>query len=778
MRFGLAFLSSVSIRRRLSYLPKLFLALYLFLVLCFVSTHSLEAEEKKGLGLIPLTQEHLDHIENNWPKVVQVKPNKIGAKRIEEHLNKQGKPFRNVFVATSIEEEIITDRTFNKNESFKHQLRANDTLPLPRYVNNTTRPSFPPIGDQGNQGSCVAWASTYYQATHEIGLLNGYNNKTSNEHILSPKWTYNILNNGEDGGLIILDAYSLLSKNGAASLANLPYDGDYLAWDMNPHDWVAAISNRTTEANTVKGLGGSDPQNLQVIKQLLNNGHVLTIGTYVSSWVFTKVKKDPANPNDPFVGQAAVSWMDGSDGGHCMTIVGYNDDIWIDINNNGKIDKGEKGAFLIANSWGSNWGNNGLIWVSYDAFLAVSAVPGGPKDGRVALADAMNSLAVNVVPKAANYQPSLIAQFTLTQSARDEIALSAGLSDTTTTTPEQRFFSGALVYQGGNYRFDGTVADAPEPGTFALDLTDLVSTVEGANALKRFYLLLRDSGAQNPTTLTSFSLIDTIHNKQLTHNKTPITFADQFVQPYIEYNFYDQSPLDNVPPVVNITSPTSGKVLGGAVEVVVNATDDVGVDRVELYIDSVLYATDTTSPYLFTIDSTQLSDGDHLISAVAYDVSNNAARSDISITVDNSAIKTELFINAGGDDITFQGVKWKKDNGFTKSGVTSSKLNFANPVYNTERIGNFSYNLPVKNGSYKVTLKFAETVHKKSKKRVFGVRLNGKMVIPKLDLYKAAGFGKPYDLTFPVNVTNQNINIDFISIVNAAKVNAIQIVQQ
>ena len=37
---------------------------------------------------------------------------------------------------------------------------------------------------------------------------------------------------------------------------------------------------------------------------------------------------------------------------HAMTIVGYDDNIG-------------DGAFLVVNSWGSNWGKNGKFWIKY-----------------------------------------------------------------------------------------------------------------------------------------------------------------------------------------------------------------------------------------------------------------------------------------------------------------------------------------------------------------------------------------------------------------------------
>ena len=52
-------------------------------------------------------------------------------------------------------------------------------------------------------------------------------------------------------------------------------------------------------------------------------------------------------------------------GGHSVLIVGYNDDVQI-MN---QIDKNlTKGAFLIQNSWGKSWGDNGYGWLPYQYF--------------------------------------------------------------------------------------------------------------------------------------------------------------------------------------------------------------------------------------------------------------------------------------------------------------------------------------------------------------------------------------------------------------------------
>ncbi len=636
------------------------LAGMLLLALCFSSNLSAQADEH-GCGLPHLTQAEFDHIESYWPKIAAVRTNKIGAARIQQHLKAQGLDGDHISYVHSHQEEFIFHKkspvpkipqlqasndfclSFNManpqhDSAFANLQASSGDAPLPRFVDNSTRPSFPPIGNQGRESSCVAWASTYYQATHEIGMLNGINNKSSFNGVLSPKWTYNILNGGADGGLNVLDAYQLLTQNGAASMIRFPYDGNYLSWDLNVQDWIAAISCRTSPPQVISGLGGSQPQNLQLIKQMLNNGHILTFGTYIESWVFTKVKQEPSYPNNPFVGQLAASWVNGNAGPHLMTIVGYNDDIWIDVNGNGSVDRGEKGAFLIANSWSTNWGNKGFVWIAYDAFRASSAVPKGPGQGRVAAGAVLNSYVVSIVPKAHNYAPKLIAEFSLTQAARNQIAVSGGVSTSNQTTPSQTFDSYAINYQGGAFGFNGGEPLATT-ATFALDLTDLLTA--GGAASQRFYLLLSDSQAGNPTTLASYALFDPVRNNQTSCHQAPLVCDNNKVAPYIDFNMVSSHPNDITPPQVSITSPVNGAVVQGSIDVTIMATDNVGVARVELFVDSVLYATDTTAPYLIALDTTKLTNGSHTLTAIAYDTSNNSANTTSILNIQNpTAAKT------------------------------------------------------------------------------------------------------------------------------------------
>jgi M6 family metalloprotease-like protein len=92
---------------------------------------------------------------------------------------------------------------------------------------------------------------------------------------------------------------------------------------------------------------------------------------------------------------------------------------------------------------------------------------------------------------------------------------------------------------------------------------------------------------------------------------------------------------NDLPPTCEILNPTFGQSIYGTVQVDVSATDDIGVTRVEFYVDQTLRETRTAAPYSFTLDTTALYNGTHGLMAVAYDRLVQKASSSVSIIVDN-----------------------------------------------------------------------------------------------------------------------------------------------
>lgn len=65
------------------------------------------------------------------------------------------------------------------------------------------------------------------------------------------------------------------------------------------------------------------------------------------------------------------------------------------------------------------------------------------------------------------------------------------------------------------------------------------------------------------------------------------------------------------------------------------AVDNVGVQRVEFYIDGKLKATITALPYNYSWQSKSAKNGSHTILVIAYDNAGNSAQTSITITVHN-----------------------------------------------------------------------------------------------------------------------------------------------
>ena len=199
-----------------------------------------------------------------------------------------------------------------------------------------------------------------------------------------------IANGNGGGGSSISNIEHLLQYQGAVSWQDMPYqssnyDKVYTIEDDEGPDALrnalkTRLSSLTTKnissytssnSNYAPKITTPDDSDLNEIKDLLaNQGKVLTITTNDPNVYDFKTAT-----NGDKVWYRSIT-TDASSGYHAMVVVGYNDTISCDINGNGSIEDAEKGAFKVANSWGSNWGNDGYIWVMYDALNRSTAVSG------------------------------------------------------------------------------------------------------------------------------------------------------------------------------------------------------------------------------------------------------------------------------------------------------------------------------------------------------------------------------------------------------------------
>ena len=253
---------------------------------------------------------------------------------------------------------------------------------LPESVDNSQSPYFPKIESQGSVGACTSWAHVYYSFTYAMNKSRGI--VTTPENTYSPQWSFNLTSNGDGDGSTAADIEYFLEKQGAVPLSMVPYTEDFVTWSTDPDVWRESINNRLTDTIKYKNFGtkvtlvtSPDDTDILDVKTALANGELLTFSTHINSWVATKLTTHKDAPeNDKYVDEEVVTHQEGAEGGHAMTIVGYNDNIWTDINKNGNVDKGEMGAFKIANSWGDDYANDGFMWMAYDALNITTCVEG------------------------------------------------------------------------------------------------------------------------------------------------------------------------------------------------------------------------------------------------------------------------------------------------------------------------------------------------------------------------------------------------------------------
>jgi subtilisin family serine protease len=110
---------------------------------------------------------------------------------------------------------------------------------------------------------------------------------------------------------------------------------------------------------------------------------------------------------------------------------------------------------------------------------------------------------------------------------------------------------------------------------------------------------------------------------------------------------------DVTPPTVSLTAPApEATVTGTAVTLSATAADDVGVSRVDFYVDGALVGTSVTAPYSTSWDTTLAANGTRVITAVATDLSGNVGTSAaVSVTASNGpptcSTTVELLVNGG-----------------------------------------------------------------------------------------------------------------------------------
>ncbi|HLY71296.1 MAG TPA: C1 family peptidase [Puia sp.] len=239
---------------------------------------------------------------------------------------------------------ILDPKQFVKAKIYESLDDDDSKNPLPESAN--LQKFAPTVGDQGHQGSCVAWSSAYGARTIEEAIRTG---KDPNTIKFSPSFLYNQI--GVDGcdGSYIQKAMEFMTQKGSVEYDRFPYNDQDCSAQPDQQLIEEAQQYKMRGANRLSAGDRADVIDLRAIKENLSQGAPVVIGMMVGgSYMQPMMGQDLWSPTDEDRSMQGF-------GGHAQCVVGYD-------------DKKYGGAFLIMNSWGQQWGNNGFAWVRYDDF--------------------------------------------------------------------------------------------------------------------------------------------------------------------------------------------------------------------------------------------------------------------------------------------------------------------------------------------------------------------------------------------------------------------------
>lgn len=232
---------------------------------------------------------------------------------------------------------------------------------LPAQFDLRTDGNVTAVRDQDPWGTC--WSFAAFGSAESGMLINQEGTKDLSEKYMAyfayvnesnskPAFTASVLPPElnpvyDQGGNVTISTALLGRWTGPVNEVSCPYKGtenpSLSAAKVGQLRYVYRLSNKDTEGNV---------DNSEVKRALMDRGAV-----YVRfCWADSHYNEETA---------AYFASAEMSDGGHAVTIVGWDDNFTAD-NFNENEQPLDDGAWLIKNSWGTEWGESGYFWLSYD----------------------------------------------------------------------------------------------------------------------------------------------------------------------------------------------------------------------------------------------------------------------------------------------------------------------------------------------------------------------------------------------------------------------------
>ncbi len=196
---------------------------------------------------------------------------------------------------------------------------------------------------QGSYGTCTAWATAYAGMTILESMKIGRTDRElSTQNTFSPGFIYkHIKDAGDTGckeGSSISEALELVKNTGVPKYTEMTEVN--CPTSIPSTVYLSAGKYKIIDYASVFGLYDDSKFKISSTKKSISQNNPVLIGMNTpDSFYYVDSLWTPTETTTDF-------------GGHAMCVIGYDDDKF-------------GGAFEIQNSWGSEWGNGGYVWIKY-----------------------------------------------------------------------------------------------------------------------------------------------------------------------------------------------------------------------------------------------------------------------------------------------------------------------------------------------------------------------------------------------------------------------------
>lgn len=322
-------------------------------------------------------------------------------------------------------------------------------ITLPQSVDNSIKKYFPPLIDQIG-GSCAQASYIGYMYTYEMNRLLDRDASVSDSYRYSYLYTWNFINEGKDQGSFGYEGLSIAMANGVMTVADYPRSSSVYSyyWANGYSKYYRAMANRVKYFVQMDAVTEDD---LKQIKRYLYDhgddgsssdgkvGGVVTFSSRSTNWKFNNNYTGPSQ-----TGYKSLLTELATEGGHAMTIVGY-DDLVEFTTPSGDISKG---AFIVVNSWGSWSHDNGRFYLPYWFFLN--------REGYTHSDLSTEVCAIDVEYR----EPKICFCISVDCDCRNNLSFSIGTSSMKDSQSRYEHKVAIADYQGGPYKMCGQYAES------------------------------------------------------------------------------------------------------------------------------------------------------------------------------------------------------------------------------------------------------------------------------------------------------------------------------